>query len=112
MADAAQAALARVSAAESASSSGGGSVRASSAEERKRLAAVIAATEAAEAAALAAEAQREAALRAVKVAKEDIAYIATAWDLPPPLAERALREAGGDADAASARLLGAAPAPA
>ena len=106
-ADAAAAALARVSSASAAeSSSGASSVRASSAEEKKRLAAVIAATEEAEAAHLAAEAAREAALRKVPVVRADADFLAKEFELPLPLAERALRQHGGDFDRALAALLG------
>ena len=97
-------ALARV--ADASSSSVGGGVRASSLEESAKLGAVIAATEATESARQEAEASKEAALRQVKLSKPDAEFLAAQFELPLPLAERALRQHGGDAGKTLAALLG------
>lgn len=50
----------------------------------------------------------ERALAAVKIAASDVDVIVREFDLPKAAAERALREAGGDAKAALSKLCGAA----
>jgi NACalpha-BTF3-like transcription factor len=49
---------------------------------------------------------RERALRAVKIAKEDVAVLEKEFELKTDVAERVLREAGGDVAAAIMRLIG------
>ena len=47
---------------------------------------------------------RERALAAVKISASDVDVLAREFDLPKAAAERALREAGGDAKAALTKL--------
>lgn len=50
-------------------------------------------------------ATQEAALKAVKIEAADVATLVTEFELPKPLAERALRQAGGNVKAAAYALV-------
>lgn len=77
----------------------------SGATDSKKLAAVIAATDAAEVAADAAREDAEKALKAVPVKREDVAFLFRQFDLAVPVADRLLKQHGGDLEAVIKALL-------